>query len=203
MKYPDITTRQVEAVWRKLGGSVGVQQFLHGEGIATQTPLHWTVGESSGPASVSTIANGITGEGWMKRFRESGILLTRETKNLIASPQFSITRNGTLLRIIIIRAEAMRSLTKEYTSRGFFAFGEKARFRTACPDVACILRYILTTKLLGKMGLDRVLVMHTPIGPDQNLLVMNQKHGRRRIDTCSCTDIPPDISGFAFVGDQI
>ena len=197
----DLTIGQINAIVKKLGGYEGARRFLRGELEVREVVRKWV--KEGGLFYVTVTSDGTTGEEWIVRLERKGYRLSDYAKQLLRSEDF-VPTSGKTYRIAIMPGRIF-SDDDRFTSNVREEAGRRG-LEGPNPEVACLLRELLSDDDLEAMGLRWLVVMHEPIvsggGPD--LLVLGCSDGGRWLGA-GC--VRPDgrwsrIHGFAFVVPQ-
>ena len=108
----------------------------------------------------SLTSDGTTGDGWISRFKESGVNLSRYTKNALRSSAFQPT-NGISTDIVILRGALFSDAHRIISN--IRDVGTACKFTKPNAEAACLIRMMLTDKMIEEMGLTWIIVMHEPI----------------------------------------
>lgn len=203
MKYPNITLGRVEAVWNKLGGMEGVERFLRGELVVSESARSWW--EQDDVISFSATSDGTTGKEWIPRLESKGFRVSNYAKSLLLSPDFKPTF-GVIYEIAILKGSLFED--RERITSKIRAEAKRRNMATPNAEITCLIRDKFTDKEIEAMGFWWVIVMHEPIKDsdgDPGFL------GAHRNDDGRCLDAYYGHPGhrwnrgfgFAFVASQV
>ena len=172
MKYGNVTIGRVEAVWNKLGGEDGVDQFLRGELVVCEPESSWR--EQDGVIYFTVVSDGTTGEDWIKRLEDKGIRLSDYAKSMLRSSDFKPT-SGEIYEIAVLKGMLFndndRATSKIRTK------AEQRKLSTPNAEITCLIREKFTDEEIEAMGLIWIAAMHDPIADsdgDPRLLGVNR-----------------------------
>jgi len=146
-------------------------------------------------------ADNLSGEEWIKRFEKEKIDLNEEVKAIFRSKAFVPTRDT--INVGIIRGDRISDpYRKDWHIRKLAA--NDYCFDTPTLELAALIRYYLSDRVIQSMGFDWIITMTEPIAPKYNivdlLLVANTENGPRIGVAKAGNDLRwKASSGFAFV----
>jgi len=158
MKYGELNLGQIEAVVNKLGGMDGVNKFLRGELIVSESVRRWR--EENGIIYFSVISDGTTGEGWIARLESNSFRVVEYAKSVLRSKDFKPT-NGIIYEIAVLKGELFSD--NERITKNIRKDAKNRKFTTPNAEIACLIREKFSDKELEAMGLYWVVAMHEPI----------------------------------------
>lgn len=154
----DFTVGQLNAIVKKLGGPDEAKRLLQDDvtvTIADKVFTHW----NGGIFTCDVTSRGYSGEGWSHKLLETDAI-DPSTVEVLRSPKFK-PNGGRVYRLMLFPVTYFKpehvstlKIRKEATLRGF---------KVPPPEVACLLRERCTLEALNRFGVDRIVVMHTPI----------------------------------------
>lgn len=157
-----LTTEQLEAIVKKLGGHDGALKFL-GEDTTVTSPLpaplqKWR--KENGIIYFSVTSDGTTGKEWVKRLKQKGISVGDNAKRLLCSKRFKPT-SGVTTEIALLKSAVLK-VNNRITS-AIRAFAAEHKLEAPNAEVVCLIRENLSDKEILAMGLTAIAVMHQPI----------------------------------------
>ena len=171
MKYPDITLGRVEAVWNKLGGEEGVEQFLRDKLTVSEPTCSWR--EQDGVIYFTLPpTEGITGPQWIEHLEKRGFQLSKWSKDILNSPNFKPT-TGVVNNIAVLKGELFSN--DDRTTEKIRAEGDKRGLKHGKdinPEIACQIRGMFTDFEIKEMGLIWIITMHESIRDSDGVPVL-------------------------------
>ncbi len=158
-----LTSGQLNAIVKKLGGYERALSFLRGE-ISVTEPK-WR--EQNGVIRFSVISDGTTGDEWIKRLFKKGFRLGNFVRSILLSPDFKAT-SGMKTEVIILKK--MFFDNGKRTTDNILAFATENNFTRPNPETACLIREMFTDEEMESMGLSHIVIMHDPIEDSAGLL---------------------------------
>lgn len=158
----------VEAVFNKLGGVEGAKRFLRDELQLIEPEWGWCY--KGGVIRFTVTSDGTTGPEWINRLENQGYRLSKGAKGILRSSDFMST-NGETYKVAVL----MGSLFSESTRMTMkIRVGANRRgFVTPKPEVACLIREVLSDEDLEAMSLWWIVTMHEPVlAPDGSSLCL-------------------------------
>jgi hypothetical protein len=201
-KYPK-TLGRIEAVWNKLGGEEGVDRFLRGELMVSESTRSWR--EEDGVIYFSVTSDGTTGKDWIKRLEGNGFRVGDYAKQVLCSPDFKPT-SGVTTEVAVLKGMLFED--NDRVTKNIRAESDKRKFEKPNAELACLIREKFTDKEIEAMGLCWIVAMHEPIkgsDGDPSLLCADRHGGGRWLDASRAY---PDNRwdrghGFAFAASQV
>ena len=146
-------------------------------------------------------ADNLSGEEWIKRFEKEKIGLNEEVKAIFKSKAFVPTRDT--INVGIIRGDRISDPYRKDWYIRLLAANDYC-FDTPTLEVAALIRYYLSDRVIKSLGFDWIITMTEPIAPKYNtvelLLVANTDDGPRIGVAKADNDLRwKSKSGFAFV----
>lgn len=161
--------------------------------------------EKDGIIRLEVISDGTTGPEWIKRLEEKGFKLSKLAKGVLNSSDFKPTKD-VAYRIAILKG--MLFIDSDRTTSKIRTEANRRNWQKPNPEVACLIRELLSDEELEAMGLWRIVVFHESIkysGGGPVLLYVYRGDGGRWLDACCGRPVGHWFSdlGFAFVSPQV
>ena len=132
--------------------------------------------EQNGEITTLVTSDGTTGEQWIPRLEAKGYRMGEYDKALLLSPGFKPT-SGLTTKLVILKDSLFQA--SDLYSLKVRASAEKRGLASPNPEVACLLRELLTDKDIEAVGLWWLVVMHDLIKGSfggQALLVVSRSN---------------------------
>ena len=173
---------------------VSLQRFLAG----LWTPNHIWREQNSSIIHLSIISDGTTGPQWIERLEEKGSELTKCAKELLTS--------GVIHEIVILKGSIFDD--SDRVTIKILGEATRGKLMEPNPEIACLIREMLSDAEIEDMGLLWIVVMHDAIKDSNshpNLLFIDPHHGSRYLGTHYSIARSKWNSGggFAFVASQM
>lgn len=113
----------------------------------------------------------------VKDLRAKGYRVGTGTEDSIISPQFTVTPLGTT-NIVIVKGRLFED--QDRITASIRKYAENRGLQNPNPDIACVIREMVSDKEIEVMGLDWIVCMHEPIvkkredSEELNLLVVSR-----------------------------
>lgn len=171
-----LTTGQLNAMVKKLGGHDAVLKFLRGELAVPESIRSWR--EQDGVIYFSVISDGTTGPQWITRLEKKGSRVGCYGVDLLRSPDFKPT-SGVTTEVAVLKGMLFEN--NDRITRKVRAEADKRKLEKPNAEVACLIREMFTDEELEAMGLESIVVMHESIntaGRSRLLAVDRHDNGR-------------------------
>ena len=177
--------------------------------VAAPTPPTWTV-DSDGSIHFSLTSTGETGTEWADWFRTNRYDLDNDAKFMLRSTDFQPNKVDTISEIVVLPCKLWSAdfcITPEVRVKaGGMGFKQE---KEESPEIACLIRRAFSDEEIEKkMGLTRIITLHTPIcgsDGDPSLLAIYRGNGGGGLGaSCDWPDSRWDRDdSFAFVVSQV
>jgi len=191
----------MEAVINKLGGELGVRDFLNGK-FEISFPGHYWKKAEDGIIYLSVTSDGTIGPVWKERLRFSGFDIAADgVMEVLDSPNFNPT-SGVTYGVAIIPGKGIEKRERNY--KKITSMAKRRGLTTPGPEIACLLREKLSKEDLKDMDIGSVVIMHN-LNLAKNhvgypvLLEISQYSRRPQLETTSRISQFYASSGFVFV----
>ncbi len=154
-----LTTEQIDAIVKKLGGHDGALRFLNDETMVVEPKCSWR--EQDDVIYFSVESNGKTGEEWIKRLEDKSFRVADYAKQVLLSQDFKPT-SGVKTEIAVLKGVLFEEENRK--TMEIRAEADRRKLKTPNAEVACLIREKFTDKEIEAMGLWYIAVMHEPIG---------------------------------------
>jgi|GEM_PF-2842041 len=157
--------------------------------------------EKDGVIYLTVLADGTTGEQWVKRLEYKGFRLGSHARNLLLSRDFRISCAGSR-KIAVLKGQLF--LDEERFGNKIYDKAKLMNLLIPNTDIGCLIREQFTDKELEEMGLRYIVTMHACFGEFENherFLTPSRLDGGNWLFACPCRQVDrlDHDCGFAFV----
>jgi len=152
-----------------------------GEWILVKAESRWR--EKNGIIYLSVVSDGTTGSGWIKRLEGKKCNLSKWAKDLLRSLDFKPT-TGVKYELAILKGKLYED--SERVTKKIRVEAGRRGLSAPNPEIACLIRGLLSDEEIKAMGLIWIVTMHEPIkdsGEDPFLLIASRNGDGRWLDT--------------------
>ena len=201
MKYANLSLGRIEAIVNRLGGMDGVERFLRGELVVSESTRSWR--EKDGVIYFSVTSDGTTGKDWItrlerKKLRVGSLYAERVLRHDAFKPTCGVTTEVAVLKGMLFEdSDRITSKIREEADR--------RKLSKPNAEVACLIRERLADSEIKAMHLLRVIVMHQgyDIGSDVDPVLLGADRSDKGHWLCGYCGRPEKgwsrDHGFAFV----
>lgn len=117
--------------------------------------------EKIGELSFDLVSNGKTGKEWSLYLPTKGFQVSRNAQKMLESQDFRPTAEGTIHQVRLLKGSAFSDA--ERTTRLVRSAGQSREWRIPHPEVAPLLRDLLSDEQIRELGLEEIVTFHEPI----------------------------------------
>lgn len=205
MGYGSLTSDQIKAGIKKIGGEEKFLKLLRGELIVTEFRGPWY--EDNGILYCKPLrSDGKTGLQWLEHFEKKEINCTDFAKEVLLSKDFKPT-NGTVYHVVIFRGNLWRNGSRRTSTIRTAALRKK--FQKPNVELGCLIRDAYSDKEIEAMGFNWIVTMHEPVRDSEGgKLLLRSYRGSSSRSMTNCLRAQNEEhqwevgTGFAFVRSQ-